>query len=253
MMEHLPVRQSDFAAALLDPTLAVPSGVVSHRGDSDSKRFAVYRNNVHVGLLGVLAARFPVCARLVGEDFFMAMARIYVAQHKPISPIMMHYGDAFPTFIAGFAAARSVPYLSDVASLEAAWSVAYNAADIATLGLAELAGTDSAGLSALGLQRHPATGLVRSNFPVGSIWSAHQSEGVAVRAGSEAVLISRPTLDVKVTVIPVSDAAFVSDLFAGVSIGFAAERTLITYPDFDLPRALAGLCLLGAFSKPVAG
>ena len=48
--------QARFAAALQDPALPVPPGVVSPRGDADPLRFAVYRNNVHVGLVGVLAA-----------------------------------------------------------------------------------------------------------------------------------------------------------------------------------------------------
>ena len=66
------VGQEAFAAAVLDPTLPVPAGVVSYRGDADEKRFAVYRNNVHVGLVGVVAAKYPVCATLVGEEFFTA-------------------------------------------------------------------------------------------------------------------------------------------------------------------------------------
>lgn len=250
-MTAQPVRQTDFVAALVDPARAVPPGVVSYRGDSDAKRFAVYRNNVHVGLVGVLAAKYPVCARLVGEEFFTAMARIYVADHKPVSPIMMHYGADFPAFIGDFAGARSVPYLSDMAALEAAWSVAYNAADASPVTLAEIAAIDPDVLPDLTLKPHPATGLITSDFPIGSIWAAHQVPGVKVRAGAEAVLVTRPAMEVKVTVIPTADAAFAQDVLRGATVGDAVERALISHPEFDFGRALVGLCSLGAFSQPV--
>lgn len=246
-----PVGQSDFVAALVDPTRAVPRGIISYRGDSDPKRFAVYRNNVHVGLVGVLAAKYPVCSQLVGEEFFTAMARIYVADNKPASPIMMLYGADFSDFISSFAAARSVPYLSDMAALEQAWSAAYHAADSQPLTLTEIADIDPNALPDVQMRPHPAAGLVRSKYPVGSIWSAHQAPGGTIKPGAEAVLITRPALDVRVTVIPGADAAFADALFRGVAIGDAVEHTMTNHPLFDFGRALAGLCSLGAFSRTV--
>ena len=245
------LAQAAFAAALVDPALPVPPGIVSHRGDSDAKRFAVYRNNVHVGLVGVLKASFPVCARLVGDDFFTAMARLYVADHKPTSPIMQHYGAGFAAFVDGFDPARAVPYLGDMARLEAAWSIAYNAADIAPMPLAALAATDQATLPALRLAAHPATGLIRSAFPVGSIWSAHQAESVLVRPGAEAVLVTRPVLEVMVTVIPLADALFLRHLLDGADLGTAMAAATDLVDTFDFGSALVGLCSLGAFAHPL--
>ncbi|HEV7346615.1 MAG TPA: DNA-binding domain-containing protein [Devosia sp.] len=245
-----PVHQADFAAALTDPSRPVPNGVVSYRGDADARRFAVYRNNVHVGLVGVLASKFPVCAKLVGDDFFTAMARVYVADHKPASPVMMQYGHDFPAFVAQFAGARTVPYLADIADLEEAWSRAYNAADATAAALTDLVALGPEALLGMVIEPHPAARLVRSPFPVGSIWSAHQAEGVEMQAGAQAVLVTRPLLEVGVTVIPGVDAVFVEQLFAGVPIGIAAEGVLETDPQFDFGGVLAGLCALGAFSPP---
>jgi hypothetical protein len=199
----------------------------------------------------VLAAKYPICAQLVGEEFFTAMARIYVADHKPTSPVMMQYGADFPAFIADFAGARPVPYLSDMAALEEAWSVAYNAADISPVTLPEIAAIDPDVLPDLTLKPHPATGLITSDYPIGTIWSAHQAPGVTVRPGAEAILVTRPAMDVKVTVIPTADAAFAQELLRGAAVGDAVERVLFSHPEFDFGRALVGLCSLGAFSQPV--
>lgn len=246
------VHQAGFVAALVDPSSAVPAGIVSYRGDNDSKRFAVYRNNVHVGLVAVLAAKYPVCRQLVGEEFFTAMARVYVAGYKPSSPVMIHYAADFSAFIGGFAGARSVPYLADMAALEQAWSVAYNAADETPATLPEILAIDPEDLPDLALKSHPAVGLLQSGHPIGSIWAAHQTAGVSVRPGSEAVLLTRPEADVRVTVIPSADAAFVDALLQGSNIGDAVERTMKDHPEFDFGQAMVGLCSLGTFSKPTA-
>jgi Putative DNA-binding domain len=243
------VTQAEFAAALTDPGRAIPPGITSRRGGVDAKRFAVYRNNVHVGLTGVLAARYPVCLQLVGEAFFTGMARLYVAKHKPISPVMMIYGDDFPAFIAAFPGAQSVPYLPAVAELERAWSWAYNAADACPTSLSEIDAAASNGLDDLTLLRHPAAAVVASQYPAGSIWSAHQALGVTIPERAEAVLITRPQMEVKVTVIPAADAAFAGYLFDGQAIGTAADRTCDAFEDFDAGQALIGLCSLGAFGS----
>ena len=247
------LRQAEFTAALINPALPVPAGVVTHRGVSDPKRFAVYRNNVHVGLVGVLVAKYPVCVQLVGQDFFTAMARIYVADHKPASPIMMLYGHDFAGFIEDFAAARAVPYLSDMALVEEAWSVAYNAADDRAAGIEGFAAAGPQALTEMRLAPHAAATLVVSRYPIGSIWSAHQSGGLTVPPEGQSVLITRPMLEVKVTVIPQADAVFASQLFAGEPIGIAAARTSELFPDFDFGRALVGLCSLGAFRQAATG
>ena len=74
------------------------------RGGADATRFAVYRNNVDVGLTKALAQRFPVAERLVGDEFFAGMARAYVPVQAAASPLMIEYGDDFPDFIAALRA-----------------------------------------------------------------------------------------------------------------------------------------------------
>jgi len=245
--------EGEFAAALTNPSLPVPAWALSPRGDVDAKRFAVYRNNVHVGLVGVLRAKFPVTARLVGEEFFSAMARVFVGLEKPRSPLMAEYGARFPDFIAGFEPARSVPYLADVARLEDAWTEAYHAADAAPLTVAALAVLPQEQLLALSFAAHPSARLVSSRFPVGSIWSVNQADAVAPVAGRqpECVLVTRPEADVTLRVVTAADHAFCAALFAGETIEAGAVAAFATDPSFDLPQALVGLVGAGAFAAVI--
>jgi len=52
-------RQRNFAAALLDPNMPVPLGLVGPDRETSEKRFNVYRNNVVAGLVEALKAAFP--------------------------------------------------------------------------------------------------------------------------------------------------------------------------------------------------
>src|SRR5687768_8615978 len=104
--------EAAFAHALLDPVSPVPPDVVAPGGGDAARRFAVYRNNVVVGLVDALASRFPVVERVVGAEFLRAMARLYVAAEPPRSPLLFRYGDTFPAFVEGFPPAAALPWLS---------------------------------------------------------------------------------------------------------------------------------------------
>jgi Putative DNA-binding domain len=103
-----------FAAALGEPSAPPPATTHGRMGAPDARRFAVYRNNVAVGLIGALEARYPVSRRLAGDDLFRAMARAFVRAHRPRSPVMIAYGGEFPEFVADYlAAAEARPSVED--------------------------------------------------------------------------------------------------------------------------------------------
>ncbi|HWY81309.1 MAG TPA: DNA-binding domain-containing protein [Roseiarcus sp.] len=93
-----------FAAALGEPSASPPAMTHGRMGAPDARRFAIYRNNVAVGLIGALEARYPVSRRIAGDDLFRAMARAFVRTHRPRSPVMIAYGGEFPEFVAEYLA-----------------------------------------------------------------------------------------------------------------------------------------------------
>jgi hypothetical protein len=114
-----PSREFDhgeFVRALLDPDLPPPEGLTEAQGLRPARRFAVYRNNVVVGLIDALSERFPVCLRVVGQDFFRSMARCYVRVSLPRAPRLFEYGEDFAEFVSGFEPARDLRYLQDCQS-----------------------------------------------------------------------------------------------------------------------------------------
>lgn len=249
-MPRLAERQQEFAAALLDPDLPVPPGLAGPDGEPSLKRFSVYRNNVVAGLTETLKDAFPAVHRLVGTDFFRAMARVYVAIEPPHSPIMLDYGAGLPDFIGSFEPAASLPYLADVARIERAWSEAYHAPEAAPLELAAFAKIDPEQLPALRLRLHPSVRFVRSRFPALTIWQMNVGDGVPapvdLEAGSEDALIVRPIADVEVRSLPAGSLEFIQELANESSILAALEAGLTANPRFDLAANLSDLMQSGA-------
>jgi hypothetical protein len=241
---------ASFARALVNPSQPAPAATRRSDGRSVERRFAVYRNNVAVALIGALEARYPVVRRLVGDDFFRAMAGAYVAAEKPRAPTLIHYGDGFPDFVAGFPPAGAVAYLADVARLENAWIEAYHAAEAAALSLDALAAIAPDGFEALRFRPHPAARLLSFAHPAASIWAASQGDGEPRPpenwAGEEA-LVTRPDADVFVRVLPPGGFAFATALFSGASLGEAAA--LAAADGFDPGAHLVGLVEAGALQS----
>jgi hypothetical protein len=239
-----------FASALSDPARPPPPNTRGRLGAPDARRFAIYRNNVAVALITAIEARYPVTRRLVGDEFFRAMARTFVARNKPASPLILHYGVDFPDFVAEFEPARELAYLPDVARLENSWVEAYHSADEEPLSLAAIAAVDPADLDCVRLVFHPAARLLYSSHPAASIWSGHQGGGdveppSAWRA--EEALITRPHADVRVRILPAGGYAFAHALQAGATLGQA--HAAMTIDDFDPGAHLVGLIESGAISR----
>ena len=239
-----------FVAALTDPSMGPPSGTRGREGRPDARRFAVYRNNVAVGLIRSLEMRYPVTRRLVGDEFFRGLARGFIAGDKPRSPVLIHYGADFPDFIEAFGPARGVPYLADVARLETAGVSAYPAAAAAPLGLADLAAVDPERLGELRFVFHPAVRLLRLAHPAASIWAAHQgaSEPRAPEHWrAEDAMITRPHADVDVRILPRGGYDFAAALLSGAALADAAAP--LAAESLDPGPHLVGLVEAGAIAN----
>jgi hypothetical protein len=232
------------ASALLDAEHPVPSGITAHNAALPARRFAVYRNNVVAGLGKALKRRYPVVERLVGEEFFMAMAREFVTERPPRSPLLATYGDEFAAFIAAFEPGRELPYLADVARLEAARTRAYHAEDAAPICADQFATLDAELIEDIRIDLHPSAEIVRSPYPIVTIWAMNSGEqelGPIEDYRSEDALVARPYLEVEVRTLPPGGAAFLLALADGLSLRDAAEAGLADSLDFDLTSNLAGL------------
>ncbi|MEZ5796811.1 MAG: DNA-binding domain-containing protein [Paracoccaceae bacterium] len=232
------MTQGEFVAALLDPGLPVPAGLVDPWGQPAGRRFDVYRNTVAGGLTRALESGFPAVRRLVGEEFFAAMAGVFLRAHPPRSRILMLYGAGFPAFLAAFPPVRHLGYLPDVARLEQAIRESYHAADHAP---ARLEGLTPEALLARRLRLAPSLRLVRSAWPVHGIWAANMQAGPSPVARAEDALVLRQDYTPVPHLLPAGGADFVEALAGGAPLAQAIDAG---GADLDA-SAVLGLLLAG--------
>jgi hypothetical protein len=240
--------QHEFAEALFDPDRAAPKDISGRGASASEARFNVYRNNVTVSLLDALAARFSATQKIVGESFFKNMARLFMTQHPPSSPLMMFYGEDFPDFIASFEPAAAIPYLADVARLEAAQTRAYHAEDREPLDPAVLQTIMAEDLGYARFTLHPSLEIVSSPHPIVTIWAMNAGEEPLDEIGdwrAQDAAIVRPRLDLDTRLLPPGGALFLRSLGQGKSLAEAAGEAVTHHQDFDLAINLAGLFSAG--------
>ncbi|CUJ89988.1 hypothetical protein RUE5091_00961 [Ruegeria denitrificans] len=243
------VSQAIFHTALLDPTAAIPEGLLDADAHPAGRRFSVYRNNVAVSLTEAMHQAFPVITKLLGAQNMDGLSGIFLRQHPPSSPLMMFYGEEFPGFMAGMEQLSHIGYLPDVARLELALRRSYHAAD------SEPASADALAVPPEDIMRArlgfvPSMQVLHSDWPIYSIWRFNTEDGAPKPGpGAEDVLITRVEYDPAPHLLPAGGAHWIAGLQAGQTIGDAFEETAAQFPEFDLGATLALLLQGGAITS----
>jgi hypothetical protein len=244
-----PETTAAFRRGLFDGVL--PPGVTAGDPSEAGTRFAVYRNNVLHSLTEALRTRFPTVETLVGPEFFAAMARVFIENNPPKTPLLHDYGAGFPGFLRRFPPLRHLPYLPDVARIERLRGLAYHAADAAPLPPERLA---LALTGSRGVALHPSVHLLNVSSPAVSIWRAHHGgpQGPFTQRPEQA-LIARDS-DLRVIVVPLepSSLAFCEALQDGRAFVAALAAARLGTPGFEPAPTLALLLSSGLIVERTA-
>ena len=203
---------------------------------------SVMRSDV-LSLTKALATRFPVSRSLAGDDVFRAIAHAFIALSPPRSPVPMTYGNDFGDFIDTFPPAHPVPYLGDMARLEAARTRASHAADANPLTVLELAAFAPYAWERCLAVLHPSVQVVRSTYPIVTIWEAHVTgqQGSVTSSRPEDALITRLDLEVEVHRLPPGGAVFIDCLMSKATFREAADKAAVADRWFDRVTSLSML------------
>ena len=194
-----PVALEEFNQALHSAD-AVPLHLGESGEGAFAQRFAVYRNNVRASRTEALRQGFPVLERLLGAEYFSALAAAFIQQHPPRSAALHEYGAELADYIARFQPLSALSYLTDIARLEWARLCAFHAADAPVLSIAEM---DLATLTerlAQPLRWHPSVTLLCSEHPLHRLWASQHGTTAAPTAQdwpAENVLVWRQGLQLR--------------------------------------------------------
>ena len=227
-----------FAQALTDPKETCDVHLVDDRLSDIPERISIYRNNIESAYINVLQQGYPVLEKLLGADYFMALARLYSKNNPPTSPILYEYGDDLAGFIEQFPPLSDKPYLTDIAKLERFRLLAFHAKDAKPKELSD----EPKALNELLSQQvrlHPSVNLISSSFPLYTLWESQVKEKSTSEIAHwepEHVLVWRLGLEIRTERVNNSMANILLSVQRNMSLNQAFE------PYWKDPK-LVGTCL----------
>jgi hypothetical protein len=244
--------QMCFTAALLGGRSDALQAAIVGDGIEPGQRLDLYRNNVVEGFIKALAIGFPVIERLVGAEYFRQLASQFQRAHPSRSGDLHHVGQPFAAFLRARFEATDYAYLPDVAALEWAHQHALIAPDAIPLASDAFADIAPAHIAALKFTLHPASVLVRSDYPVTRIWFANQpgadeGEVIDLGSGAERVVVRRTFSDIEFVQLSEGEFVALETLAAGGTLGEALDAGLAADSTFDLAEALSRFVQLHLF------
>ncbi|MDN4052550.1 DUF692 family protein [Massilia sp. YIM B02763] len=245
--------QQAFGAALFDRS---GDAILAPWLKGDAGRLGIYRGNLAANWRRALANAYPVLRRLVGEDFFAGLARVYGRAHPSADPDLNRFGAMLPAFLEAFAPAADYPYLPDVARLEWLVHEAWYAPDADTHAAPAVDGLDPVRFEASRARLHPALRLHASPWATPAVWLAHRDgEGnmpdVLDRAGH--ALVRRSGWQVEVVPIDAAEHAALGCLLRGGTFGAALDAAFEADEGFDVGAALRRWLAPGCVTAIVDG
>ena len=225
------ISQTTFREGLLNPSTPIPEGLTDGHNRPAGRRYGVYRNNVTVSLREALAEGFPSVLSLIGRENFDHVARAFLRQSPPTSPLMMHYGAELPAFLSDVEQLAHLPYLADVARIDVAMRQSYHATDSTGIDPAALQALDETTLLNTRFGFAPSMILLRSAWPAGTIWHYAMRGGDKPQGTAQETLILRAEFDPEPFVLGPGAADVLIALQNDTPFGQALEAAT---EDFDL-------------------
>jgi len=200
-------------------------------GISAGERIEAYRANVRAAHLNALDQAFPVTRDVLGARYWRHLLEKEVEFFNSDSPDLHTYGEFVPSLLQTLQRRRPVledfPYLRDLATLE--WHVhcARFVADDPQFNWKDFAALAPDLQSRAILKPSLALKIFQSDYPVDTIWHAHQAdEGAAHDSGAPAACcIHRVNrFDVTVTRLTPENTGLLVAIGNGISLDRLSEQ-----------------------------
>jgi hypothetical protein len=241
-LEAMKVWQESFYRGIFNPTTDnIDNACVDVKGSevlSAQDRLTIYRGSILGGITTALMGIFPVCLKLVGEQFFTHMVAGYLRKYPSGSPDLGDYGanlgDYLDDFITSRDSTQQLVYLPDSARLEWLWHQAFNAGGVEgaqsqSQSLEELALIDDEQQGNIIFKLDPSIGVMESAYPVDEIWRLNQENSdemtsVDLDVGGSCLMVQRnANFDMVISTLSHEEFQFLNSIYNGISFAQIAE------------------------------
>jgi hypothetical protein len=232
--------------------------LVSDRPVGPAVGLSVHAGGYPARIHDALVEAFPAVAHFVGEAEFVRLVSRFASVTPPTRYNLNEAGAGFAAFLEADSADRRLGFLPDLARLEWRIVVAFHArrlpsADPSRLADLARAGEQACASGAIALQ--PGTGLVRSKWPILSLWQLRETPrseiSLAVEGRPERVLVWREGETVKLDLVDDDEASVITGLLEETTFVRLLDRLSVSgLPDDAILSAFARCARLGLLAAP---
>ena len=207
------------------------------------QRLAIYRGSVYGSLCNAIEAVYPVVAKIVGKEFFDALALHYVKTHPSHSVNLHLYGEEFADFIATFPPLAELAYCADVARLEWAYHTIFYAEDELAFDFEAFTALAPEAQEKLRFHLSSACKLLSSPYPIHRIWGINQTdyEGedtVDLAEGAVYLCILRFQNEMQLHPLTKDEWFFLQAIQSPLPFAQSCQQLLTDYPELDIAPLL---------------
>jgi hypothetical protein len=167
--------QKKFAESLINESIEIHHVIDQHKFISKTQQVAIYKNSILSAMQKALARIFPVCKKLVGEDFFNHIIKLYIVIYPSSTPDLNDYGESFAKYLEEIVEMTTLNYLSHVAHLEWNWHNLYRYAPDKKFNFKKLRSYEKKKEKII-FKLSQSTTLLTSVYPLHHIFVTNQTE-----------------------------------------------------------------------------
>jgi hypothetical protein len=259
-IDSLKQLQETFYQGIFDPSATnikqASAYILTTKQLLESDRLSIYRGSILGGITTALTNIYPVCVKLVGENYFTHMVAGYLKNTPSNSPDIGNYGEYLPAYIADFEPAKTLTYLADVARLEWLWHIAFNASNDHSSSqnirpLTALQNVQEDELPSVKFCSVSSAHLLSSPYPVQKIWQVNQADfdgdqSVNLDAGGVNLVVWRNAdLGMRIDALSDDETTFISAVLNNASLGDIAELTFSQDLNLIVQRCIQAELIIG--------
>jgi hypothetical protein len=206
----------------------------------------VYRTAWRARLIEALRSNYPVLHRVLGDAAFDMLADDYLRAHPSQKRSIRWFGDALPGYLRAHIDAMAHPAVADLAQMEWAICLAFDAADHTPLRIERLAGVAPEAWSGLRFALQPGFALLDLAWSVAPVWrelseAADPDHQVAPPEPLDnTVLVWRQDLSPRWRSVSPLEAELLRAIAAGEDFGQLCARAVTAVGEADAAATVVG-------------
>ena len=225
-MSQLAQLQSDFQAYLMDDVkgAAFKAYIINDKKVGVKKRLGIYYDAYRLRIIEALANAYPILKAMLGDEVFNRTARSYIEQYPSTYCNMRWVGDQMQIHLQKALPQHAVA--AEMATFEWALSLAFDAEDVPSLALQDLAAISPEDWADLKFDFHPSIHLLQLQWNILPIWRALNSKETPLKAAktNAACLIWRMNLNSHYRSLDAAEHAALQSAIAGANFGVLCEQ-----------------------------